>query len=116
MPPTAVPPATLPAGRHAEPAPIDGVDVLSLDSFPPQYVVNIEEGLPSGCAERYRHDVTGSGNVIDIVVLNSQPDGSPACTLIYGMYQLNINLGSDFTPGQTYTVRVNDQQVTFAAQ
>ena len=35
-----------------------------------------------------------------------------ACTAIYGMYELNINLGSDYTPGQTYTVRVNDKTVT----
>jgi hypothetical protein len=92
------------------------VEVLTLESFPPQYVVRIQAGLPSGCAERYTHEVTRNGNLVQIVVLNSLPDAAQACTMIYGMYELNVNLGSDFTSGQTYTVRVNEREVTFRAQ
>ena len=54
-------------------------------------------------------------NLIRVVVLNSLPDNA-ICTAIYGMYELNINLGSDFTSGQTYNVRVNEHEVTFTAQ
>jgi hypothetical protein len=107
---------TLPAGRHPEVAPIDGLDVLTLESFPPQYMLHVKAGLPSGCAQPLSNRIVGrQGNVIQVEVLNSLPDNA-ICTAIYGMYDLNINLGSDFTSGQTYTVRVNDKEVTFKAQ
>jgi hypothetical protein len=106
----------IPLPRHPEPAPIDGLDVLTLESFPPQYMLHVKAGLPSGCAEPLSHRVVGrQGNVVQVEVLNSIPDNA-ICTAIYGMYELNINLGSDFTSGVTYTVRVNDKEVTFSAQ
>jgi hypothetical protein len=106
----------LPSGRNPEPAPIDGLDVLTLESFPPQYMLHVKAGLPSGCAEPLSHRIVGrQGNVIEVEVLNSLP-ANAICTAIYGMYELNINLGSDFTSGQSYSVRVNGDQVTFRAQ
>jgi hypothetical protein len=107
----------LPDGRVAEPAPIDGLDVRVAESFPPQYFLNVQAGLPSGCAEQYKHEVARDGNVITVTVLNSLPEGTDnVCTAIYGIYELNIALGSDFESGQTYTVLVNDQETTFTAQ
>jgi hypothetical protein len=107
----------LPSDRKAVEAPIDGLDVFVLESFPPQYVVNVQAGLPSGCAEAYRHKVSRDGNVITIDVLNTMPaDDDVVCTMIYGTYELNINLGSDFESGETYTVQVNDQEIEFVAQ
>jgi hypothetical protein len=41
------------------------------------------------------------------------PTGNPICTMIYGTYELTIDLGSSFTAGTTYTVRVNDTTTTF---
>jgi hypothetical protein len=38
------------------------------------------------------------------------------CTAIYGQYHLDINLGSNFASGHTYTVNVNDRTTTFTAQ
>jgi hypothetical protein len=109
------PAPSLPAGRHAEPAPIDGLDIRVAESFPPQYFLNIKAGLPSGCAEKYTHSVTRSGDVITVEVLNSMPQNT-ICTAIYGMYELNIPLGSDFDSGKAYTVKVNDKTTTFTAQ
>jgi hypothetical protein len=43
-------------------------------------------------------------------------DGEPALHKIYGSYELNINLGSDFRRGTTYSVSVNDKRTTFVAQ
>ena len=97
-------------------APIDGLDVRSLFSNPPQYMLNVRAGLPSGCAEQNRHETRRQADEITVTVLNSMPAGSPPCTMIYGSYVLNINLGSDFRPGTTYTVSVNDKKTTFVAQ
>jgi hypothetical protein len=102
--------------RQTVRAPIDGLDVLVLESSPPQYMLNIKAGLPSGCAQKHSHAVTRAGDTITVTVLNSMPTGNPICTMIYGSYELNINLGSDFASGSTYTVRVNDEVTTFKAQ
>lgn len=121
-PPFTVTPAptqvALPPGRYAEAAPIDELDVRIAESFPPQYFVYILAGLPSGCAEQYTHSFTRNGTVIEVEVLNSFPEGNPVCTAIYGTYEVNIALGSDFVSGQTYTISVNDgaAEMEFTAQ
>ena len=100
------------AGRQTVPAPIDNVDVLIRESNPPQVSVRITAGLPSGCAARDSHSVSRAGDTITITVLNSMPAGDPICTMIYGTYELNVDLGSDFVVGTTYTIRVNDEVTT----
>ncbi len=107
----------LPNDRRAVEAPIDGLEVLTLESFPPQYMLHVQAGLPSGCAERYGSEVERVGDAITVTVLNTIPAiENMACTAIYGMYDFNLNLGSDFEPGKTYTVAVNDRETTFTAQ
>ena len=98
------------------PAPIDKLEIATLESFPPQYVAQIMAGLPNGCAKPYTYSVQRSANEIDITVLNSEPSGAVACTAIYGDYELNLNLGSQFQPGTTYTVKAGDKTATFTAQ
>jgi SecD/SecF GG-like protein len=105
-----------PAGRQTVAAPVDGLDVRVMESFPPQYMLNIRAGLPSGCAQQDSHAVSRVGGTITVTVLNSMPNGDPPCTMIYGSYELNINLGIDFLSGSTYTVQVNDKTTTFTAQ
>lgn len=99
--------------RRTVPAPIDALDVVIRESMPPQVSLKITAGLPSGCAQQHSHQVTRSGNTFAVTVLNSMPAGNPVCTMIYGMYDLTIDLGSDFAPGSTYTVQVNDKSTTF---
>lgn len=107
---------SLPGDRIAVPAPIDGLDVRVLESQPPRYFLHVLAGLPSGCAQPFRHDVERHGETIQVVVLNSFPKGNPVCTAIYGTYELNIDLGSDYRRGVTYTVHVNDRSTNFTAQ
>lgn len=97
-------------------APIDGLEVRVLESSPPQYMLSVRAGLPSGCAEKNRHEIKREADAITVTVLNWMPAGSPPCTMIYGSYELNINLGSDFRPGVSYSVSVNDKRTTFVAQ
>jgi hypothetical protein len=100
-------------GRQTVAAPIDNVDVLIRESNPPQVSVKISAGLPSGCAQRDSHSVSRAGDTITISVMNSLPTGNPICTMIYGTYELNVDLGSNFAIGTTYTIRVNDKVTTF---
>ena len=99
--------------RRQVAAPIDKVDVLIRESNPPQVTAKIAVGLPSGCAKQDTYSVSRSGDTITISVLNTMPTGDPICTMIYGTYELNVELGSAFTVGTTYTLRVNDKTTTF---
>jgi len=105
-----------PADRRTERAPIEAVEVATTGSSPAQYVVKVRAGLPNGCAQKEGHQVSRTGELIEVTVLNSQPAGNQICTMIYGTYDLSIDLGADFRRGVTYTVRVNDKTTTFVAQ
>ncbi|MGH2379077.1 MAG: hypothetical protein ACRDGT_11450 [Candidatus Limnocylindria bacterium] len=106
-------PGDVEAGRRTVEAPIDELDVLVRESHPPQVALRLVAGLPSGCAEPHSHSVTRTGDTITVKVLNSLPTGDPICTMIYGTYDLTVELGSDFVAGTTYTVQVNDRTTTF---
>jgi len=97
-------------------APIDAASVAVLESFPPQYRLQVKAGLPSGCARADGYEVSRTGNDIRVAVYNTLPTGNVACTAIYGNYDLSIDLGSGFTSGQEYRVNVNGTLVTFKAQ
>ena len=101
------------SARVSVPAPIDRVEVLIRESAPPQVTLKIAAGLPSGCAQRESHAVSRSGDAFTVTVLNSMPRGDQACTMIYGTYELNVDLKGDLRSGVTYTVRVNDKTTTF---
>jgi len=111
-----LPLAPSPSGRQAVLAPIDHLDVRVLESSPPQYVLSVRAGLPSGCAEKNRHETQRVAQTITVTVLNWMPTGTQPCTLIYGSYELNINVGSDFRSGTTYSVIVNDKRTAFVPQ
>jgi hypothetical protein len=101
------------------PAPIESVDILVMESFPPQYGVHIVSGLPSGCASFAGAEVIErSGTTVRIEVRNYMPapDVNVACTMIYGYHESNISLGSAFESGVTYTVDVNGTVTEFTAQ
>jgi hypothetical protein len=100
-------------GRQTVPAPIDQLQVMIRESNPPQVTLNIKAGLPSGCAQRESYSMSRTGDTFTVTVLNSMPTGNVACTMIYGTYELNVDLGRDFRPGATYTVQVNDKTTTF---
>jgi len=112
----AAPRGAAPSGERVQvAAPIDKVEVITNKSNPPQYTVRIAAGLPGGCALRDSSRSERAGTVITITVLNTMPKDDLVCTAIYGTYELNIDIGSTFTPGTTYTVKVNDKTTTFTA-
>ncbi len=97
-------------------APIDRAEILVAESFPPQYFVLVESGLRNGCVEFDRYEVARDGDTIHVAIINLEPAGSVPCTEEYGTVEHNIPLGSDFEPGTTYTVLVNDVTETFVTQ
>jgi hypothetical protein len=101
------------AARQTVPAPIDDLQVLIRESNPPQITLKVKAGLPSGCAKYDSYSMVRAGDAFTVTVLNSMPLGNPICTMIYGTYELTIDLGEGFVPGTTYTVRVNDKTTTF---
>ena len=88
------------------------------ESYPPQYFVEVISGLPSGCAEFYGYEESRSENDITITVSNlvPAPDQQVACTADYRYHRTNIPLGTDFRPGETYTMAINDVVETFVAE
>ena len=95
-------------------APIDSATVIVLDSNPPKYTVDIIAGLPDGCSSPARHSVKKDGLTYEVEVLNRHT-GAEVCTTIYGQYELAVEL-DDVQAGQPYTVKVNDQTLSFVAE
>ncbi|MCX7912148.1 MAG: hypothetical protein N2506_04220 [Dehalococcoidales bacterium] len=95
------------------PAPIHEVNVSLLMSNPPQVSVFIRGGLRDGGTRFHGIEVSRQGTVIDIAVTTMCPKEGffPA---VYGYFEKEINLGSEFSPGITYTLRVNDYTTTFS--
>lgn len=101
-----------------EPAPIDNLELIIRESFPPQYAVKITSGLPSGCHQFDKAVSEGwRGNTITIRVTNIAPDEPDvACDALYRFVETVVELGTDFVPGQRYIVQVNDKSLRFTAQ
>ncbi len=98
-------------------APIDGVEVIIRESFPPQYALRITSGLRNSCV-RFDHLAwQRDGNTIRVDVFNVEPaDVDLACAQVYGTVEHTVELGTAFVPGEQYTAAVNDLTETFLAQ
>ena len=98
-------------------APIVRVAVRIAESFPPQYFADVTSALPDGCAQFARADLRRAGDTLIVDVFNTRPASDEmACTMLYGEKETAVALGSEFTPGETYTVDVNGTRETFVAQ
>jgi len=98
-----------------KPAPIHEVQVNIAESFPPQIFVYIKGGLADGCTTFHELTTERSGTNITIKVTTERPRDE-SCAQVYGYFEQNVALGSDFTSGETYTVNVNDQTTSFVMQ
>ena len=94
------------------PAPIESVELLIMESFPPQYSLVVVSGLPNGCASFAGYRLERGGDTVSIEMLNWKPaDPQVACTDNYRTVETRIPLGSKFDPDTTYTVHVNAEVV-----
>ena len=100
-------------------APIVDVQLRVAESYPPQYFVDIVAGQPDGCHEFAGVAEEREGTAITITVWNSAPAdlSAYACAMIWSERGTVVALGSDFEPGETYTIRVNDfEPLIFVAE
>ena len=98
-------------------APIESLEVLIMESFPPQYSAIVVSGLPNGCMSFAGYYLARDGDTIRIEMINWKPaDESTPCTEEYRTLEHRIGLGSDFESGRTFTVDVNGVTTPFVAQ
>lgn len=87
---------------------INGSDILTLESFPPQYIINIKGEKGNPCAYvRAVSDEPGTDGSIDIEVY-SLIDPLIICAAVTDEFEINFPLGS--LPAGEYTVFVNGEQ------
>jgi hypothetical protein len=97
------------------PAPIHEVRVAIAESYPPQVIVYIQGGLSDGCTTFRELKTERSDNTVNITVTTQRPKEA-VCTQVYGYFEQNVNLGSNFVSGQTYTIKVNDKTTSFVME
>lgn len=99
-------------GTEISPAPVHEVDVRFAESYPVQVFVYIKCGLRDGCTAFHDLSVEHDGNTIIISVTTKRPKKA-VCPAVYGFFEKNVSLGTNFSPGKTYTLKVNDFTTTF---
>ena len=89
---------------------VQASDILVLESFPPQYVLNLEGALPTPCHE-LRVDVSepDADNRI-LVEVYSVVDPEQVCIQILEPFTANVPLGS--FPDGSYTLWLNGEQIS----
>jgi len=78
---------------------------------PPEVLVYFQGGLPNTCTSFYNLTTATDSNAISITVYVQTATGE-ACGQIYTFFDKTADLGSNFLPGQVYTISVNDQPTT----
>ncbi|UCC17232.1 MAG: hypothetical protein JSU58_01405 [Dehalococcoidales bacterium] len=97
-------------------APIHEVDIRIAESYPPQVFVYVKGGLADACTafeEVLVKRRTDTDIEIEVSVRRSRDE---ICAQVYGYFEKNVNLGTDFVSEETYTVTVNDYQTKFIMQ
>lgn len=100
-------------GLEIKPAPINEMDVRFGESFPVQVFLYVKGGLADGCTKLHAIEIKSrSNNIVKVEATVERPKDA-VCPAIYTFFERNLNLGSDFRSGETYTVTVNDKSRSF---
>ncbi|HEX9725060.1 MAG TPA: hypothetical protein VGC53_12340 [Vicinamibacteria bacterium] len=97
-----------------EPIQVESVDVLILESFPPQAVAHVRGILGDGCSEFHSLRQERSGNIVTVTILRQRPRNA-ICTQIGKLYEENIPLEGWYPPGR-YVLRVNEVVKRFTTE
>ena len=103
-----LPPTTPAPGTIVVPAPFEYARVNVSESDPPYYFLELVSVLPNTCHTFDRIDLSRSEEEITVSITNRLPGNLRAeCRWESRFITHSLPLGSDFEPGETYTVRVN---------
>jgi hypothetical protein len=91
---------------------VSKVDVLILESFPPQIIAKVEGWLPDGCSEVGDITQQRDGFTIDVTITIRRLS-TGACIAIAPQVSRNIRLNGSFAESGAYTVRVNGVEKPF---
>ncbi|WP_420612755.1 hypothetical protein [Candidatus Spongiisocius sp.] len=94
------------------PAYVNHVEVLILESFPPQVSVEIEGDHPTPCHETLT-EVTEDGNDYTVMVWSVAPEAGTVCAQVLEPFEEVVPIGNGFEPGD-YTVTVNGDTHPFS--
>lgn len=106
-------PTRPPGNRIVVDAPIDDAELITRESFPPQYAVRVVVGIVDGCHAFNAVEAERAGATITIKATATMLDGADlACTQIYGTHEATVELGSDFDKDVEYTVHAGPRTFT----
>jgi hypothetical protein len=91
---------------------VSQVDVIILESFPPQIIAKVDGWLPDGCSEVGDITQQRTGRTIDVTITIRRLS-TGACIAIAPQVSRNIRLNGSFAESGAYTVRVNRIEKTF---
>jgi inhibitor of cysteine peptidase len=97
-----------------EPIQVEEVDVLILESFPPQAVAHVRGILGDGCSEFHSLEQERSGNTVTVTILRERPRDA-ICIQIGKLYEERIPLEGQYPAGQ-YVLHVNDVVTRFRTE
>jgi len=92
-------------------APVEEIDILTLESFPVQIFVIASGYLPDPCTEIYQISQEREGNTFFITIETYRSPGF--CIQVIAPFKEVIPLQVYGLPAGTYTVEVNGVQDTF---
>ena len=95
------------------PAPVHEIRVkFDTESDPVQVFVYIKVGLRDSCTTFHELGTVRSSNTTYITVTTQRPKDA-TCAQVYGYFEKNMDLGSNFVPRDLYGVYVNDEFISF---
>jgi len=105
-----------PAGGDltVQPISIESVDVLVMESAPPQVSARVKGVIGDGCSELHSETQERSGSTVRITILRERREQA-ICIQIARLYDQTFRLAGAFPPGR-YTLYVNDVERPFTTQ
>lgn len=95
----------------SNPAPIDSVEIRTLETFPVQQVLIVKGSLPNSCTYVNEPVQLRDGNVFYVTV-DTYLEGD-LCTEAITPYEKQIALNTNNLPAGVYIVNVNGQELSF---
>lgn len=103
-----------PSGISIDSITIDSVDVLVLESAPPQVSAHVTGILGDGCSELNGVEQRREGNTVTVTITRKRPTDA-ICTQIAKLYDATIKLDGAF-PAGSYLLKVNAVEKPFTTR